>query len=82
MAYTAYGERFEKFGQVWEKSDEDYEFASRVWEVSAELLAEGKLKPHPMLLAEGGVGGLEGVLNGLKYMQEGKVSGVKLVYRV
>jgi hypothetical protein len=38
----------------------------------------GKLKPHPVKLGEGG---FQGVLEAVKLMRDGKVSGEKFVYR-
>lgn len=43
------------------------------------LLEEGKWKPHRQDVREGGLGG---VVEGLRDMKEGRVSGAKLVYRV
>ena len=43
------------------------------------ILAEGKLKPHPVSVESGG---LESVLDGLDDMRQGNVSGEKLVYKV
>jgi hypothetical protein len=43
------------------------------------LLEQGKLVPHPKEVRKGG---LEGVVDGLKEVGKGRVSGVKLVYRV
>lgn len=43
------------------------------------LVASKQISVHPPKL---GKGGLEGVLDGLQQLREGKVSGMKLVYRV
>jgi hypothetical protein len=43
------------------------------------LVKEGKLKPMPVKLREGG---LDGINDGLDYMVAGKVSAEKLVYRI
>lgn len=79
LAYTAMGEAFTKFDTEWPANPEDLEFAAKFWSVAEELLAQGKLKPHPVSLGEGG---LEGVLVGMEDMRQGKVSGKKLVYKV
>ncbi len=76
---TFLGESFDKFGKHMPASLEDFEFAKMFTGLTERLLAEGKLKPHPVKLCEGG---LQGVLDGTKLMLEGKVTGVKLVYRV
>ena len=43
------------------------------------LVKEGKVKPLPVKLWEGG---LSAIPDGLQYMKEGKVSAEKIVYRV
>jgi NADPH:quinone reductase-like Zn-dependent oxidoreductase len=79
LGYTVVGESF-KFGPSdWPAKPEDFEFGKMFWELSRGLLAEGKLKVHRPSVNEHGKG-LEGVLKGLQYMREGKVSGKKLVY--
>lgn len=79
LMYTVFGEGF-KFGtQEIPAIPEDFEYTKKFVELTEKLLAEGKLKPHRAKL---GPDGLKGVLNGLKDMKAGKVSGEKLVYRV
>lgn len=68
-----------KEGPEFEAKREDQEFAARFWKMAGELLAQGKLKVHPPDVRPGG---LEGVLEGLDELRQGKVSGKKLVYRV
>jgi hypothetical protein len=58
---------------------QDFQFAKTFWELATKLLASQRLTVHPV---EVGSGGLEGVLDGMNQLKEGKVSGVKLVYRV
>jgi NADPH:quinone reductase-like Zn-dependent oxidoreductase len=77
--YTIFGETFEKGGQVYEGSQEDFEFAKKWAGLSERMLAEGKLVPHP---AKVGSGGLEGVRGGLDDLKNGRVSGKKLVYNL
>lgn len=83
LGYTVVGEAFggnEAGSQfAWPAVPEDFEFGKMFWELSRGLLADGRLKPARMDVNRGGKG-LEGVLVGLKEMEEGKVSGVKLVY--
>ncbi|KAF2801093.1 GroES-like protein [Melanomma pulvis-pyrius CBS 109.77] len=76
LAYTAIGEHF---SESFPASQTDYEFAVKFWKVAGDLLNSGKLKTHP---AEVRPGGLEGIAQGLKDLKDGKVSGVKLVYKV
>lgn len=79
LGYTILGEDF-KFGDIpFSAKKEDMEFAKKFWATAEELLAQGKVKPHPIKVNGGG---LRGVLEGMKAMQEDKVSGEKLVYRV
>lgn len=59
-----------------EGSAELYDFAVGWYRVFQGLLDEGKLRPHPVQLLEGG---LEGVMEGIKLLRTGCVSGKKLV---
>lgn len=79
FAYTAYGEAFAKFGHEFPAKMEDYVYASRFFDICEVLLAEGKLKPHPIAREPNG---LDGILDGLHKLREGQVSGKKLVYSV
>lgn len=78
VAYTAIGEAFD-FGDPIPANPEDLAFAEKFWDLTAKLLAEGKIKAHPPKVLPGG---LQGVLEGLELMRQGKVSGEKLVYNV
>ena len=77
--YTVFGEAFDKLGAHVPAKPKDFEHAKMFWKLTEALFEQGKLKPHP---ARVGKGGLLGVFDGLQEMREGKVSGVKLVYRV
>lgn len=79
FAYTVFGESFEKFGHSWPAKPEDFERGQRFAALTSELLSSGSLATHPKLVGDGG---LAGVIEGLRKLQEGKVSGAKLVYRV
>ncbi|KAL2841138.1 chaperonin 10-like protein [Aspergillus pseudoustus] len=79
MAYTAFGEDFTFGPRAIGAKPEDREFAERIAGIVEKTLAEGKLQVHPPELCSGG---LEGVLDGLQRMREGKVSGTKLVYKI
>ena len=79
LSYTATGEAFEYEGDVWEAVPEDFELGVRFSSLMEQLLANGALKAHPVDLREGG---WTGIVDGMRDMKEGKVSGVKLVYRV
>lgn len=81
-AYTAIGEAFSYGGvMTWEASPEDALFASKLWELSGGLLAQGKVKAARMDVNRGGEG-LEGVIKGIDELRQGKVSGRKLVYTI
>lgn len=76
---TFRGEAFDLFGRKFPANPKDFEFASMFAGITERLLEEKKLVPHPVVLKSGG---LEGVLDGLELVRDGKVSGGKLVYRV
>ncbi|GAB1196353.1 hypothetical protein APSETT444_005622 [Aspergillus pseudonomiae] len=76
---TFRGEPFDLYGKHFPASAEDFEFAKMFTQLTETLLAENRLKPHPVRIGEGG---LQGVLEGVELVQQGNVSGVKLVYRV
>ncbi|KAL3300889.1 toxD protein [Colletotrichum asianum] len=80
LYYTVFGEEFGYFGKR-DAVPENYEFGKRFWELSRELLAEGKLKPIRVIKNRGS-SGLDGVIVGLKELKEGKVSAGKLVYTI
>lgn len=79
MMYTIFNESYEKGGRQTPAIPEDFEFAKKIFSIAETLLAEGKLMTHPEKV---GANGLEGALQGMKDMQENKISGKKLVYRV
>ena len=87
IAYTAKGEALQ-FGESYREGKvEDFEFMRREWIPCVErlLLAEdggsgsGQVKVHPVEIGKGGLAGVEA---GLQAMREGKVRGVKMVYRI
>lgn len=77
--YTVFGEAFTKAKRENPAMPEDFEFGKKWFAIVADLLKEGKIKTHPEQVGEKG---LEGALQGMQDMKEGKVSAVKLVYRV
>lgn len=79
LGYIAVGEPFNKFGVEWPRDPASVEFSTKFASLTEELLAQGKIKPHPADVREGG---LEGVLAGIDDLRQGRVSGKKLVYRV
>ncbi|KAF2494441.1 oxidoreductase-like protein [Lophium mytilinum] len=75
LAYTIFG----VMTKTPEQGVEDYEFGVKFWKDTEGLLNSGKLKAHPAEVREGG---LTGILQGLDDLKNGKVSGVKLVYKL
>jgi NADPH:quinone reductase-like Zn-dependent oxidoreductase len=79
--YTVFGEEFEKMGKVFPASQDDFEFGKKWCALSEKMLADGKLVPHPAKVNSGG-SGLDGVVKGLDDLENGRVSGQKLVYNL
>lgn len=79
LGYTVVGESFQKGNHDFPAKAEDFEFGKMFWELSRELLQNGKLNVHKMSVNEGGKG-LSGVLTGMQMMRDNQVSGKKLVY--
>lgn len=80
LYYTVFGEPF-TFINEQPPVVGDFEFGKSFWELSKTLLENGKVKPVRITKNLGG-SGLHGVLEGLRYLKEGKVSGGKLVYTI
>lgn len=79
MAYNAYGSHFHKFGMDFPADANTYLFASMFCEFTEGLLAQGRLKPHPVTVGEGG---WEAIGAGLGKLRGGTVSGTKLVFKI
>lgn len=79
LAYTAIGEAFSIAGNEIPAAPGDLEFAKSFWELSRGLLADGKVVVHRPSVNKYG-SGLDGVMNGLDALRDGKVSGEKLVF--
>ncbi|KAF2117007.1 chaperonin 10-like protein [Lophiotrema nucula] len=75
MAYTALGE---KHSDAFPESQEDWEYGVKFWNLSEGLINDGTIKTHPIDIR----GGLEDIPQGLADLQNGKVSGAKLVYKI
>ncbi|KAF4448354.1 hypothetical protein F53441_8229 [Fusarium austroafricanum] len=78
LMYSIFGERFFK-GQETPAKPDEFEFAKKFWEISRQLLEEGKLKAPQTFVNRGG-SGFEGIMKGLDELRANKVSGGKLVY--
>ncbi|KAF2870196.1 oxidoreductase-like protein [Massariosphaeria phaeospora] len=79
LAYTSLGKAFTKFGMDLPAIPPHFDSGVKFWKLSNELLAAGKIKPHPVALRSGG---LSGIPDGLAEHGRGEVSGVKLVYKL
>ena len=55
LAYTSFGEEFNKFGANWPVVPEHYEMGVKFWALNAEFLEEKKVKPHPVTVKDGGL---------------------------
>lgn len=76
---TFLGEPIDLFGKHFPANAAHFEFAKMFTDLTESLLEKGKLRAHPIIVRQGG---LRGVLDGLKLIRDGKISGAKLVYRV
>jgi hypothetical protein len=76
---TAIGEAFEKAGGKFDGNKEDFEHSKIVWAKAEKLLEEKRFEPHRYEVRPGG---LDGILGGLEDLKNGKVSGIKVVYRI
>lgn len=79
LGYSLSGEDYIFESEFYAAEPESFAFAKQYLPLVETLWSQGKWKAHP---ARVGDGGLLGVFAGMQEMQEGKVSGVKLVYRV
>lgn len=79
LGYDMSGESYKFEGETYPAKLETFQFARKWYTVAEKLWAEGKWKPHPQRV---GQGGLAGAIDGMQEMREGRVSGQKLVYLV
>ncbi|KAI1017795.1 hypothetical protein LB504_003821 [Fusarium proliferatum] len=77
--HTTFGRTFDFGGQHMPASRDDYEFGKSFYGLAEQLIAQGRIRPHPGRI---GGGGLRGVIDGLAELEAGKVQGEKLVYNV
>ncbi|KAI1841339.1 hypothetical protein JX265_007899 [Neoarthrinium moseri] len=78
LGYDAFGESY-SFGKERPGRAAELEHGRMFWGLARDLLEQGKLKTIKPSVNRGG-SGLEGVLEGLADLKEGKVTGEKLVY--
>ena len=62
-----------------EQAAADGEFAYMFYRYLSHLLAEGRFQPHPHEVL---AGGLDGIINGIRALHDGKVSAKKLIARL
>ncbi|KAJ4419138.1 putative secondary metabolism biosynthetic enzyme [Gnomoniopsis sp. IMI 355080] len=80
LGYTILGEDIEKETVV-KKRPEDFEHGKMFWKTAENLLLSGRFRPVQQVVNQGGRG-LDGILKGLQYLKQGKVSAQKLVYTI
>jgi hypothetical protein len=81
LGYTAMGEDVYFEGENLPASKEDYDFVVGLSSLIRKLLEQRALKNHPVVVNAQGTD-LEGVIEGLKLLKDGKISGKKLVYTI
>lgn len=79
LAYTITAERMVKFGGEIPPQPADKAYVESFAPLVEKLIAEGKIKTIKHRV---GAGGLNGIVDGLKQLEENKVTGEKLVYNV
>lgn len=79
LGYSMAGEAYILERGEFPAQPEDLVFARKWILIAEKLWAEGKWKPHPEKVGERG---LLGCIEGMEELRQGRVSGVKLVYRV
>jgi len=79
LGYTMIGDGFYLGGNKFPAKPQDFEFGKKWWSIAWKLLSEGKIKLHKVEVRPGG---LDGILDGLDDLKNGKVSGKKLVCRI
>jgi hypothetical protein len=79
LGYTAIGEEFVIMGRKFPAQPDHLEKAKEMAKRAEKYLKEGLFKPHRHEVRQGGI---KGIQEGLQYLQEGNVSGVKLVYTI
>ncbi|KAI0409037.1 putative zinc-binding oxidoreductase ToxD [Xylaria palmicola] len=79
LGYSLSGESYIFESETYPAQPEDFEFGKRWIKMVERLWGEGRLKTHPEKV---GGRGLLGAVEGMEDMRQGRVSGVKLAYRV
>jgi hypothetical protein len=79
LVYSVSGEEYIFEGDSYPAEPEFFVHGVKVAELVDALWQDGKLQPHPLRHVPGG---LQGALEGMRLMKEGRYSGEKLVCRV
>ncbi|PWY91372.1 GroES-like protein [Aspergillus sclerotioniger CBS 115572] len=79
LAYTCMGKELTYREVTIPAKPQDRTFAEEWMETAVKVIADGRVVPHPVKF---GLNGLQGVIEGLSALREGKVRGCKLVYNV
>ncbi len=80
MGYDMFGKRIALPGEYGREANEERHVSWRKWCVEmSRLLAEDKIKSHPIKVLEGG---WQSIIDGLELLRKGEVSGTKLVVRM
>ena len=79
IVYSTYGLKLDFLKTIYPGAPEDRAHTVRFLKKLPELVSTGKIKPNPVKLWPGG---LDAINDGLKYMEQGKVSAEKIVYRL
>ncbi|KAF2673102.1 GroES-like protein [Microthyrium microscopicum] len=79
LGYTVVGEEFRMGPRKIEAKPQDFEFTKKFVQVAEKLVAEKKIRPHRSEVRDGG---LDGIFGGLDDLKNGKVSGIKIVYKL
>ena len=58
LAYTTFGEEFTKFDMTFPPLKDHFEMGVKFWKLNARLLAEKKIKTHPVEVRGGGLQGI------------------------
>jgi NADPH:quinone reductase-like Zn-dependent oxidoreductase len=58
LAYTSLGKPFTKFGIDFPGISPHFDHGVMFWKLSQTLLAQGKVKPHPIAMRKGGLAGI------------------------
>ena len=79
LGYDVSGEEYIFEGERFPARPDALAYAKEFMRIAEKLWAQGKWRPHPLRLEKGG---LNGVIDGLRILREGRYSAEKLVYRV